>query len=419
MRNLFLSLLLFIPCLAIAQEPVDRLVLKDGSVHDGYIKVQPLDKEYFIFESYQTTAIVTGATAIPKQKLDIDKLPEHWKKWAKENRDLIRKDEDGLILSDIIFNKAKSENLQDVYVLEDGDEIKFIDRIKRIDTIPFAKIKYVERILEPDNIINKTIDVIKKKNDNGEETIKGQIISQELGEKVRIKQETGGIKVIKISDIISEKKEKGFSDLSFCEQSQYWERVKTNQNGQEYEGVITMRYYGNDIDDSYLEVTDKDDQSHKVRMKDVTEIQKYPNNEYKKKILYNVEDDHVYVNDTLTQWYQAKVSTTFSSKKIEVRGDSCIVKIKIPENSFETSVEIAMKNTKGNKESLLFKSIKKVKDYRFSFSYETIVTNKIDSQSSIVCGKEDELLCRSYILQKGVYILYRESDRKCILFEIE
>lgn len=420
MRSVFLALLSFISSMAIAQHAVDRLVLKDGSLHEGYIKLQRVGKD-FIFVSEKTTATITGATISQKQVLNIDKLPEPWKKWAKENKSLFKKSDEGLSLSDIIFNMAKGEDLKNVYVLEEGDEIKYVDLTERTDTIPLAKIQSVERIPAPDSVLSKTVDVITRKNGDIEEVIKGMILSQVPGEKVKIMQESGVIKVVKFSDVISERKEKGCPELSFCEQSRYLEIVRTTSKGKEFEGVITMRYYGNDSEDGYLLVTDKDDQSQKVWMKDVTEIQKTFNDKgYIEKIKLDVEDDHVYVNQSLSQWYQAEVSTILSSKKIEVKGDdSGIIKIKLPESASEVLVEITMKNTKENKESTLLKPAKILKDYRFSFSYETIVKNKIEPQSSDILDNQKESLCRSYTLQKGEYVLYRKSDQKCVLFIIE
>lgn len=418
MRNLFIAILSLIPYVAMAQNAVDRLVLKDGSLHEGYIKLQRIGKD-FIFVSEKTMAVVTGATISQKQNLDIDKLPEPWKKWAKENKSLINKKEKSLNLSDIIFNMAKGEDLKNVYVLEEGDEIKYIDLRERTDTIPLTKIQSVERIPAPDSVISKTIDVITKKTGDKKEKIEGYIISQIPGDKVKIKQESGVIKVIKFSDILSEQKKKGCPDMSFWEQSKYLEIVRTTTKGKEYEGVITMRYYGTDSEEGYLLVTDREGESHKVLMKDVTEIQKTPNKGYKERILLEVEDDRVYVNGIQTKWYQAEVSTLFASERIEVKGGSEIVKIKLAEGSFEESVEIIMQNTKENKECILLKPDKKSKDLRFTFSYKTIVTNRIPSQSSKVANNEENHLSMTYNLRKGEYVLYRESDKKCILLTVE
>lgn len=415
MRRFFLSLLLLIPCIAIAQDAVDRLILKDGSSREGYIKIQHVDKD-FVFVSQKTTATIKGATISRKQKYDLDKLPKRWKQWVKENPNVSSKNENAFFLSDILFNMAKQTDLQEVYVLEEGDEIKYIDLAEREETIPLDEIQSVERIPVPDSVISKTIDLIVK---NDGDSIKGQIISQDSEERVKIRQGNGITKVVKFSDILFEEKVKECSGLSFWEQSKYLEIVRTTSKGKEFEGVITKRYYGNDSEEGYLLVTDKDDKPHTVPMKDVTEIQKSPNKGYKEKVRLNVEGDSVYVNQTLAKWYQAEISSFFIFKRIEVKGDSEIVKIKNSEESSEISVEITMKNTKENQDCILLKPEKKTKNYHFSFSYETIVNDAIPPKPLEEKLKVDEPLRRIYTLRKGEYVLFRRSDNKCVILKIE
>lgn len=414
MRRFYITLISFIPYIAIAQNAVDRLVLKDGSLHEGYIKLQRVGKD-FIFVSEKTTAIITGAAISKRQVLYIDNLPEPWKKWAKENRNLVNQKEKSINLSDIIFNMVKGEDLTGVYVLEEGDEIKYIDLAERTDTIPFTKIQSVERIPAPDSVMSKTIDVITKKNGDREDIIKGQIISQIPGEKVKIRQENGVIKVVKFSDILSESKEKGCSDLSFCAQSKYLEIVRTTSKGKEFEGVITMRYYGNNTNDSYLLVTDKDDAPHKVLMKEVTEIQKTPNKEYKERILLAVEDDHVYVNKKLAQWYRTEKS--MFTKKLMVKADAGIVKIQLDKDSQDINVEVEMQNTDENRATFLLKAERKSRDPHLYFALDSMVDDVLPVKKESVNTKET--LSRTYALHKGEYVLYRRSDKKCIPLKIE
>lgn len=414
MRNCLFSILLCLPCLAVAQNTVDRLVLKDGSQYEGYIKIQHIGTD-FVFVSEKATVIVKDAT-ISQNSIDIEKLPEQWKEWAKKHKNSINQEDNTFSLSTIFFNIAKERELKDVYVLEEGDEIKYIDLQERTDTILLKDIQLIERILVPDSVLSKTIDVITRKNGNKEEIVKGQIISQVPGEKTKIKLKSGAIKVIKFSDIISESKEKVCSDLSFCEQSRYLEIVRTTSK-EEIAGVITMRYYGDNSDESYLMVTDRDDQPHKVLMKDVKEIQKTINKDYKERILFVAKGDDVYVNRNLARWHQSEKNT--SLKKMAVKADSGIVKIPLTNGSNEVDVEVEMQNTEENRAMFLLnlKAEVKSKDLFYTFSLESVADEMITPQKESVNSKET--LSRTYTLHKGKYVLYRRSDKKCVLLFIE
>ena len=408
MRILILLLLSLIPYWAIAQDAVDRLVLKDGTQYEGYIKIQHIGKD-LVFVSQKKTAIITGATISQPKKFDIDKLPEPWKKWANEHKNLINKKEKYFNLSDIFFNMAKGEDLKDVYVLEEGDEIKYIDLKERTETIPLTEIQSVERIPAPDSIISKTIDVITKK--VGDEKIEGYIICQIPGDIVKIKQESGVIKVIKFSNILSEEKKKVCSDLSFWAQSKYLEIVRTK--GKEYEGVITMRYYGTDSEEGYLLVTDREGESHKVLMKDVTEIQKTPNKGYKERILLEVEDDRVYINRNLAEWHQ----TEKSSKKYMLRADEGMTIIQLAEDIQDMDVDVEMQNTDENRATFLLKAKRQSKDSPLYFTHDSIVDDAITPQKESV--STNGILSRIYALDRGEYVLFRRSDRKCVLLKIK
>ena len=261
---------------------VQKVILKNGSMYEGYIVSQKIGSKNFVFRSFCSTISLPRNkfknVTIASRDRDTSKLSENWKTWAKEN-DVIRKDgERGIIpLSTIITDNSE---LHDVYIKDLGEKIKYVsmkeeDIILHLDSL--VEIRVPARSQACLSGLNREYEL-----GNGNR-IQGEYRGEFYGDgkdrkKIKIQTEDGTVDIDK-DDVVKCIFIPYNKEQLLYEQTPLIDVVKIKE-GKEYEGVITEHNFS-DNNDSFITVMKKNGLMNMISYNNITEFVKKKNEGYK------------------------------------------------------------------------------------------------------------------------------------------
>lgn len=260
-------------------------------------------------------------------------------------------------------------------------------------------IQRIEKDVREKDVLTGIDDVIETRSGK---RIVGQILVQELGEWIQV-QTKDGKETVKNSDILRQRKVVFNPKYSIIEQSKYIDIVQTKGN-KEYSGIITFQDYGTDSIASYLEITDSQGSSHKIIIKDIEQLRRKINREYKEVRKIYIKDDEYLFN----QKQMRQIPTTIDKKNnmmFPSEGISSRDTLKVSDGK----LVIQMRNSPANQQLILLKvGMRKIgKTWFYSFTYEDLIKNACIPQASTV--EPEDVLTNTYQVSDGVYVLYHQT----------
>lgn len=218
---------------ALAQN-VEQLVCKDRSVYEGFIVEQKASKSMTVFAEKATVVIKKSLITSPVTTSHrIENLSEDWQHWVREN---LSPETSEITLKSFSSNGITYNN---VYVIEDGSYVTFLDLTKRNYTIPWANVQSTTKTLRSENEFSGVNDVVVTK---GGERFVGQITEQCLGQYLKIRTEDDRIVSISPTDLLSTSVEPINDNLPLFKQVRLLDIIEVD--GQKIEGVIVSREFG-------------------------------------------------------------------------------------------------------------------------------------------------------------------------------
>lgn len=272
----------------------------------------------------------------------------------------------------------------------------------------FSEVVRIERSQRDKDIITGMRDVVETRNGS---IYRGEILVQELGKWIQIST-TAGLKTINNPDILRQRKEVINNQYTLFEQVAYIDVVKTKDN-REYTGVITLQNYGNDSISSYLEVTDDKGNVRQIKVKDIEQLRRKANKEYKEIRKIKLGEDEFLFNKK-----QVKSVATALDKKGRIFIPTEYVKA---ENTIEVKdnhLIIQMKDTPENRQLIFIKvSEEKIgNNHIYVFTYENLVKGINIPEKSIL--EPENALTNTYHVSAGVYVLYHQKTSKVNICKI-
>lgn len=217
-----------------AAQNIEQLVCKDQSVYEGFIVEQKAGKSMTVFAEKATIVIKKSAITTPlSTTFQLSDLSEDWQQWVKENQP---EGTSELTLKSFSSNGISYNN---VYVIEDGSYITFLDLTERKYTIPWANVYSTTKTLRPENEFSGVNDVVTTK--SGEVYV-GQITEQCLGQYLKMRTEDGMNVSISPSDLASTAIDPINEKLNVFSQARLLDIIEVD--GQKIEGIITSREFG-------------------------------------------------------------------------------------------------------------------------------------------------------------------------------
>lgn len=213
---------------------IEQLVCRDQSVYEGFIREQKSGKSMSVFAEKATIVIKKSKVkSSATRNVDVKDLSDAWQQWVNDN---LPEGTEQIALKtlhcdDISYN--------DVYVIEDGSYVTFLDLSKREYTIPWSNILSTTKTLRPDNEFSGVNDVVRTRYDD---KYVGQITEQCLGQFVKMRTEDGKTVSLSPSDLVSTAVVAINDKLPLFSQTKLLDIIEVD--GQRLEGIIVSREFG-------------------------------------------------------------------------------------------------------------------------------------------------------------------------------
>lgn len=397
--------------------PIERLILKNGSVLEGYISKQRPGKD-FVFTSQRADIYLPakGVRTIDHM-VDLKHVSPEWKQWAKEN-EVIRNsgNQNSIILSDIIplANKEKKQeademqDISNVRILEKGVTIKYLDLSPRTYLLNWDTVQVIKRDKRSKTDLSGLNDVIRLK--AFQEELEGQIIEQVPGELIRLLKVDGMVEVIEQKQIAKQKKKMVNPNQSLFEQSQLLDIIQT-KDGSSIEGIIIEQDFGVGNEESYLLLETSSGKIERIKHKNVVETRKEKNPAYKMVSDVILRNDALMINrklttDALLEEIDDVITILPESNPVVLKLDSIEQRliIELPFNDkYEDPILLKIEQKTINK-----------KDSQNGFTYKDIVTNSI-SYTSKETSVNNTIKLVYHLNQTGYYVVYLAKNKRTIL----
>lgn len=222
---------------------VEQIHMKSGSIVEGYIAEQVPGKHITI-QTVKATIVVNSDSIKNKatERIPLDSLCEEWQIWAQENDRFIEDNEvKYLELSTLEFSSCK---YSDVYLLEKGSLIKFLDLTPNRYRFIWGDMYRTVKSKRPDNLFSGLKEILVL-NDNS--IVVGQIIEQFPGKDLKIAAENGEILTFKFSQVKQINTERIAEGLDIWTQIQFLDKITVKGENKELVGFISSRTLGKDL----------------------------------------------------------------------------------------------------------------------------------------------------------------------------
>lgn len=295
-------LLLNLLVLTAGAEPYETVVLKNGSVLEGYISVQHPGKDIIFFAEKATVYIpVKQVKSVLEYDIEIETLSDPWKAWVGDNPLLIKtvRGSKFLQMTDIILAETAENDTvvldsavvretntplysnwnvvpRKVCILEKGEVIKYLDFTPNSYYLDWKDIQAIKRAPRATTDLTGLIDVVALRTG---EKYEGQIIEQIPGERIRLLKNDGIVEVINAGQIAFQQKKKLNPNQSLFEQSPLLDVVCIKKD--EDTGIIVEQNYGGEKEPGYLLIQNERGDILRRNSITVTETRKKANPDYK------------------------------------------------------------------------------------------------------------------------------------------
>ena len=444
MRMKFIFITLLTTLLAssyVSGKILDKVVMKDGSVIEGHIVSQLPGKEIRFYSEKATVCVEMSLVAnTMKTEVEVSKLPVEWQTWIADNPLSVRSDygKKYIQMSRIFFtsNEAESDSVvvdtfdvkdppvnmallfarnfenHQVKIVERGSSIKFVDLTPLVCVLQFREMKSISKVLRQADVVTGMNDVIETRKGL---SFHGQIVEQLLGKSIRLITDDGVTQVIENGDISVQKREKNNPNQDIFEQVPFLDIVAANHK--EIEGIITYQNYGTKKEPAFMCVLDKNKKENRIAIKDITEMRRVKNPQYRQIKIIHIGKDEVYFNQHLIKPVKCEID---QKAQIFYFNKSLVSQhLILSADSIQSRLAVEMCNTLTDKSVMLIPVDEKMvsKKGTIRFSYQDLVTKSVPIVHSVISADE-KFIRLEFAITIGNYILYNPKKSLAYFCEI-
>lgn len=387
-----------------------KLVLKNGTVLEGYIQSQR-PGEKITFNADRSEVLLPGKEVriITPKEVAYKEVSEEWRAWADDNDAWIGTgDNRKLKLYDLITRK---HDIKNVRVLERGARVRYIDMNNSMHTLSWDTIQ----VLCSDKR-NKTmlsgINRIYQLTTGAE--FEGQYVEEVPGQTICLYDANGITQVLETDKVAKYTLKKVNPNQSLLEQSDLLDVVVTKNSTMT--GVIIERNYGSE---NNLLIQDQSGNNHIISSDEVVEYRKKPNEAYKPLMDIVLKDGELVINRKSTE--ELKTTEEKDSKICVEKKDSVLTLEKtnpattvIVEYNLGTAPSANYVIMKVNE----FKAKDKKTPSTYGFTYKDIVESAIKAKE-VVTSVNHTTKATFEIPADGYYVVYDQINKKAYPFIIK
>lgn len=409
--------------------PVEKIILKNGTVMEGYISKQRPGKD-IVFTSSKAVVYLPSKNvkSIANHSVEWQLLSPAWQQWAEENNAVQGSDKNKTVqLSDITklsvlqpadSSLAKQESAQTTHIpkvriLEEGAIVKYLDLAPVAYTLNWDTVQFIRRDKRAATDLTGLNDMVELKNSG--KTVEGQIIEQVPGKLLRLLKSNGMVEVINQEQILRQKKVKVNPNQDLFEQSPLLDIVQTKDNS--FRGIIVEQYFGDTKTPSYLLVQTPEGNLERVEHANITETRREENSRYT--LLTDVILDK---GEWLVNRQSVKEATTEERDDLIIlssQSDSLVFRLDSTDNRLV--LEANFENEYEADDIALLKISPKLinkKEYGNAFTFREVVTNNIRYTTKETSLNHTTKLVYP-ISSRGYYVLYEPRHKRTVLCVIK
>ncbi len=410
--------ILFVSMAAFAQaQIVQTLNLKNGSVLNGYMKSQKPGSQC-VFASENAVIVMDGKLVkqIQPHKTAYTILSDTWKQWAEAN-EVLYGIGDGREITLCNLVDAQGRLIKDVYVLEKGEIVKYVEFATRdypLNWDEVASIEYAKRPKTQLSGLNRSFTV---KKGNTVKTATGQCIKENPEGIVYLLEDDGVVESFAMGDIVKDNSIKNNPNQSLFEQSQLLDEIVL-KNGSVLKGIVTERNYEDAL--SYFLLTRRNNGvefTTSIKMDEVAEFRKTKNADFK-----SIQDILLKVGDIVVNRKEVKlVEIRELDNHFEIVTDTAKLTLKGEKLPAGLTVETNFKDNKEAQNWLLIKARKVEKTKKIAehheFDYADMVNNVIQPDE-LTTTMNNTTKFRYKVAASGLYVFFNKATKKAVLIEV-
>lgn len=418
-----LMLILFTLCSVVAHAvQLEKLVLKDGSVLEGYISFQRLNGD-FIFTSEKALICVPDeeVVSVSSYEVKLERLSLKWCEWAEEAdavydgyvrmNEIVRSRK--MPTSDSIstgcIQQVEKQHIRDVRVLEKGVTLKYLEQRLKEYSLNMNEVSCVKRNKREKTDLTGLMDIITLRNLSGE--LEGQIIEQFPGKQVRLLKNDGLVESIMQSQILKQRKEGINPNQPLIEQSPFIDILVLKAKKQ-VEGVIIEQFFGSNELPGYLLLLKKNGETMNVAYRELEEIQRVPNPDYKQLKDVILRTDEVVIDRKPTK--EALIEETDDLVAFLPESDSTVITFDSICGNLILEANFRDTQDADNIVLIQLRPIRDGKKEHFGFTYKDLVNNGIRSEANEV-SRNQTIKLTFPIKSKGYYAVYMGKKKRAYL----
>lgn len=398
---------------------VQKIVLKDGTVFNGYIQSQSTDGNMTV---YTDNAIVSLKSTLVSNTIETEyteaDLDKAWIEWGKKNETFnIKNGTKTLTLSDI--NTKDGKQIRKVRILEKGEVIKYLEvtpnryNVNWSDVEAIRGIKRAKNALSGINRIHFTKDGHQYEGEFAEET----------DSTLSLYTSAGFVQTLRTEDIVKYVFKPLNPKQDIFEQSPTLDIVKL-QNNLEIVGVIIEQNYTEEkANTSYIFIKKQDGTIQSINISDIAEIRKKENEAYNPLFDILLKDGEIKINRNPVNFITLKEN----GNNLILEGITDIDKAEknIVDIDDTGKAKIILEYRDDNSDSSerfklvkISKNGKKKKVTVYGFTYKSLLQS-VSPVSDAVTSVNNTTKLEYQVKSPGYYALYDMKDNKAILVVVK
>lgn len=257
MKKVFLSILLLAMVTTSFAVTCEKIILTNGFVFEGYLSKQ-YPKESRVVINVEKAVILLNDSiveSITDKYCELDSLTDEWKTYVEENPEALIKsgNKKKLLLSSVNLRTDPNTEclkqfgpLSSVRIIERGSNVKLLCLNKCEYSVKLKDVQSIEPFIneEKDGLMDIVVTKMGKQ-------FEGHIFSREIGKQIKIKTRDGINQVVSYKDLEAIKRRPSNLEKSAFEQYHFNDIIRKT-NGQEYKGLIIQQNLGAELKDNYI-----------------------------------------------------------------------------------------------------------------------------------------------------------------------
>ena len=432
MKRIGLYFMMLFSLLPLKAEIIEKLILKNGSLFEGYVSVQHPGKDLIFVADKATLTIPTNKiTSIVDKDVRLDVLSKSWQLWAEDNPEQVKKingqsyitlydifvkDKASQTLPDSLLNKFNlSQNKvipthQNVRIIERSNQVKFLDCSNVSYNFTWNEVEQIERVPRDNKMLSGWVDEFYLRNGM---VVKGQSVKTIIGKEICVLDNNNVIQSVPLKEIGWHKKTALNVEQPLLEQVMMLDVIRSSK-GFEIKGLVVTQNYGTDKEEGYLSVLKKDGGMERINISEIVEMRKEMNMQYSPIEDLIVKGSELYVDRKL-----------FAKAWVETKNDLCLIAKNSPcmvlsLDSIQNNLVVEQLDEPDNQNIILFKLIdlKVSREMRKAYTFEDLLMHgTTPKEETVTVNKTLKQIFP--IKEKGDYILYRTKKRETFYVKVK